>query len=126
MNYILETIKQQMDERKWGTNRLGEESGISPGTISKVLNGKQPLSLRVIRGVSKAFGWPIEMLIVDPGQPAPDLKRLIAAVGKLSKKDRVILLHVALEMLKLHEREEQAEADAAESAKPPRRRRART
>lgn len=125
MDYILKTIKQEMESRKWGVNRLGEESGISNGTISKILNGKQPLSMKVIRGVAKAFDWPIEMLMVDPNQAAPDLKRLVAAVGKLSKQNRAILIALALEMLKLHEREGRSEA-VGESTRERRRRRART
>lgn len=57
----IEIIKVRMDEFGYKSADLGREYG-DKGTISKVLNYKQPLSLKMIRLFNKMLRIPTELL----------------------------------------------------------------
>lgn len=56
----IEMIKIRMEEFGFNQNQLGNKS-----TISKVLNYKQPLSLKLIRDFSQKLKIPAEFLVKD-------------------------------------------------------------
>jgi len=56
----IEMIKIRLEEFGYNQNQLGNKS-----TISKVLNYKQPLSLKMIRDFSEKLKIPAEVLVKD-------------------------------------------------------------
>ncbi|MEN9549730.1 MAG: hypothetical protein RIR12_2321 [Bacteroidota bacterium] len=60
----IEMIKIRMEDFGYSASDLAKEYG-DKGTVSKVLNYKQPLSLTMIRKFSKLLRIPIESLIKE-------------------------------------------------------------
>jgi HTH-type transcriptional regulator/antitoxin HigA len=60
----IETIKIRMEDFGYKPADLAKEYG-DKGTVSKVLNYKQPLSLNMIRKFSKLLNIPSELLIKE-------------------------------------------------------------
>ena len=60
----IELIKIRMEDFGYKANDLAREYG-DKGTVSKVLNYKQPLSLTMVRKFSKILRIPSDMLIKE-------------------------------------------------------------
>ena len=51
-----EFIKEELEERGWTQGDLADILGMAPKSISKIINGKQSITLDTARMLSKAFG----------------------------------------------------------------------
>ena len=51
-----EFIKEEMEERNWDQYDLSQVLGVSPKTVSKLINNKQAITIETARLLGKAFG----------------------------------------------------------------------
>lgn len=58
----VEFIKKHMDERGISLNKLSKEIGISPATLSRVMNGKRNPGQMVMGRMIKYFGVKFDVL----------------------------------------------------------------
>ncbi len=63
--FFRKTIKNLLESQDYTQIEIATELGISPSTLSKILNGKQMLSFELALTMSAYFGWNIADLIMD-------------------------------------------------------------
>jgi transcriptional regulator with XRE-family HTH domain len=78
-----------------GQERLAADAGISPGTVSRLINGLSSPTFRVVWAITKALEKrlgqrldPCEIISVDGGYPTPSICKLCGCAGCLPEQSR--------------------------------------
>ncbi len=97
-NDLVNFISQELEERGWSMRELARRAGLSPTTISDVINGSARPGLEFYRGVSRAFQVPLDDVLriakVLPSLP-PETARTVEAnrlFAQLTDEEQEILL----------------------------------
>ncbi len=91
-----EWLMQELESRGWSIRELARRAGITPATISNVLNEMRHPGPDFCRAVARAFGYPqtyvfrLAGLIDDPTPPEydPDVELLVAWFRSLPPEER--------------------------------------
>ena len=70
-NSIAKNVVRLKNARGWTQGRLARESGLTPSTISRIVNGERNISSGSIKALANAFGVTPEVLFSDDDLPAP-------------------------------------------------------
>lgn len=55
MELNIEYLKQVLELRGWSVRQLAQQSGLSPATISRVINRKRTAGEKTLSGIKKAL-----------------------------------------------------------------------
>ena len=113
METFAQWINQELDQRGWSRNEAARRGGISDSMFSKVISGYANPGIDFCRGVSRAFGMPLEdvfrlagilpkpvVTIVAERRPSHPIsnnlsERLARAFGRLELHDQERLVDLA-------------------------------
>ena len=70
-NSIAKNVAKLKNARGWTQGKLARVSGLTPSTISRIVNGERNISSGSIKALANAFGVPTEVLFSDDDLPAP-------------------------------------------------------
>lgn len=91
-------LKQELNKRGMTQAELSRRSGISPGHITKVLNGERGLGEQALRGIADAFHVPPDIVFRKAGL-LPELpvndemkEELIFLFDMLPDREKLIIL----------------------------------
>ena len=71
MNVFLENLKFAMEERGLNTSTLATRSGLSISSMSRVLNGKEKMTIERAERVATAVGFSLSELFSHDFQKTP-------------------------------------------------------
>ena len=83
----IEIIKKQLGELGINQTKLAEMSGLSFGTINRILNGKQELKPNTLAVIAEALNLPLQQLIDSPSKDViePDVQGYIEYDDEIHK-----------------------------------------
>ena len=100
---LITWVEKGMREQRWSLRDLARESGLSHGTISKVLNRRSNPGLQFCEGMARAFKIPVrEVLrmagILEPAELDHNSEVMLGLFRNLpeSEQDRVLTIMRAL------------------------------
>lgn len=103
---------QELEKRSWSNNEFARRSGISPATISLVMNDKRNPGPEFCRAIARAFRIPPEEVfrragILDPLPPTEEeLELLRYLFNRMNEEDKVRVLAIARAFAGLSEERE--------------------
>lgn len=109
MEAFSQWVDKELDRRGWSRNEAARRGGISDSMFSKVINGYANPGLDFCRGVSRAFGMPLEDVFRRAGilptslndhRPTYNIgnnlsERMARAFGRLGVADQELVVSVA-------------------------------
>lgn len=93
-------LNQELERRGWSRSEAARRGGFSPSMIDKVVNGYARPGLDFCRGISRAFGMPLEEVfrragILPAREDAAGSDELILYYREMPPEDRRRLLAIA-------------------------------
>jgi transcriptional regulator with XRE-family HTH domain len=94
---MVDAIREELRRRNWSQAEFAEASGVSTGTISRLLAGENAPSLDTLERLAKALGYDLLSFIalVRGGAGSFDDQALIGAYHRLDAADRELVLDLA-------------------------------
>lgn len=97
---FVDWLKAELLQRRWGYHELARRAALSSGGVSLVMSRRQTPGFEFVAQVARAFGYPIEDLLVragllPPRPAAPELaeyQALWAALGPDAQEIVLILM----------------------------------
>lgn len=80
---IIDKIYRLMEERKWSTYALSNESGVNQSTIANMFRKNQVPKIETLEKICKAFGLTLAEFFMDEHSKGDDMK-LVASLNELS------------------------------------------
>ncbi len=65
MEFMVRRIKEGMDLKGWGQEKLAEKADVSQSTINRVLNNATNARIGTLNKIADALGYPVQYLVIQ-------------------------------------------------------------
>lgn len=118
--YVLQKIKELMDDRKWTLYRLAKEADVSYSTLSNTFQRNNVPSIPTMIRVCDGFGITLSQFFDEGGMDMKQLsvadRKLLAEFHRLPRDDKKLVIAYMQGLLKITAESAYSEGDETECA----------
>lgn len=116
--YVLQKIKELLDERRWTLYRLAKEADVSYSTLSNTFQRNNVPSIPTMIRVCEGFGITLSQFFDDGGMEVNQLsaadQQLLAEFHRLPRNDKKLVIAYIQGLLKMDADSAYSDEDVAE------------
>jgi XRE family transcriptional regulator, aerobic/anaerobic benzoate catabolism transcriptional regulator len=97
LKFLADRVRQARARRGMTRKQLARDSGISERYLAQIESGEGNISVLVLRRLAKAFGMPIDALLLEGPEPPVELTHTLEFLRRLSLDDLKLARHMLLQ-----------------------------
>lgn len=97
LRFLADRVKRARARRGMTRKQLARDSGISERYLAQIEGGEGNISVLVLRRLAKAFGLPIDALLLEGPDPPVELTHTVEFLRRLSLDDLKLARHMLLQ-----------------------------